>query len=67
MAIDKPLMNGRDITPSPINSAFTTGVQLLKAGRASLLLRHSTEPVLIIAAAIGLDSTLMSTIRVLGR
>jgi diguanylate cyclase (GGDEF)-like protein len=64
MAIEKPFMNGRDVSPSPINSAFITGVQLLKAGRASLLLRHSTEPVLIIAAAIGLDSTLMSTIRV---
>lgn len=52
------------VGPSPVHSAFTTGVQLLNAGRASLLLRHSTEPVLIIAAAVGIDSLLMSTIRV---
>jgi diguanylate cyclase (GGDEF)-like protein len=64
MLAEKSLSNGKDTSPSPINSAFTTGVQLLRAGRASLLLRHSTEPVLIIAAAVGLDSTLMSTIRV---
>lgn len=64
MLVDKPMANGKEISPSPINSAFLTGVQLLRAGRASLLLRHSTEPVLIIAAAVGLDTALMSSIRV---
>lgn len=61
---DTALSNGKAIGPSPVNSAFTTGVVLLKAGRASLLLRHSTEPVLIVAAAVGIDSALMSSIRV---
>jgi diguanylate cyclase (GGDEF)-like protein len=64
MIDDKRLLNGKGLSPSPIHSAFNTGVQLLRAGRASLLLRHSTEPVLIVAAAVGIDSTLMSTIRV---
>ena len=58
------LLNGKAPGPSPVNSAFLTGVQLLRAGRASLLLRHSTEPVLVVAAAVGLDSGLMSSIRV---
>jgi diguanylate cyclase (GGDEF)-like protein len=64
MVVENALSNGRASQPSPIHSAFTTGVQLLNAGRASLLLRHSTEPVLIVAAAVGMDSSLMSTIRV---
>ncbi|HEX6507040.1 MAG TPA: sensor domain-containing diguanylate cyclase, partial [Chloroflexota bacterium] len=64
MSGDRALLNGRDSSPSPIHSAFTTGAHLLHAGRASLLLRHSTEPVLIVAAAIGIDSSVVPTIRV---
>jgi diguanylate cyclase (GGDEF)-like protein len=64
MTGEQALLNGKGESSSPIHSAFNTGVQLLRAGRASLLLRHSTEPVLIVAAAVGIDSSLVPTIRV---
>jgi diguanylate cyclase (GGDEF)-like protein len=54
-----------EATPSdPIQSAFMTGVQLLESGRASLLLRDVSEPVLVVTASVGIDSSVISSIRV---
>lgn len=64
MLSDRDHLNGKSPEPSPIHSAFDAGVQLLGAGRASLLLRHSTEPVLFIAAAVGLDASLLASTRI---
>jgi len=58
------MLNGNGAALSPVHSAFSTGVRLLQAGRASLLLRHGNEPVLFVAAAVGLDSSLVPDIRV---
>lgn len=48
----------------PVRWAFLTGAHLLEAGRASLLLRDGSAPVLIAAAAIGIDPEIVPTIRV---
>ncbi len=60
----KPAPDAQGRGPSPIHSAFNAGVTLLHAGRASLLLRHGTEPILVVAASVGLDSEIMSNVRV---
>lgn len=49
---------------APVQSAFKTAVQLLEAGRASLLLRDSVDAVLTVAATVGIDPGLISQIRV---
>jgi hypothetical protein len=64
MIASKTMLNGNGAAMSPVRSAFSTGVRLLQAGRASLLLRHGNEPVLFVAAAVGLDSSLVPDIRV---
>lgn len=48
---------------APVQSAFLTAVRLLEAGRASLLLRDGAQPVLIIAASVGIEQFLTSSIR----
>lgn len=54
-----------DSTPSdPVQSAFLTGVQLLESGRASLLLRDLNEPVLVVSASVGIEPSVVSSIRV---
>jgi len=53
-----------DTAVPPIRSAFETAVQLLEAGRASLLLRSSAEDVLTVAASVGIEQHLASLIRV---
>lgn len=50
--------------PAPLHSAFMTAVRLLEAGRASLLLRDPVEPVLVVAASVGMDPQLANTLRV---
>jgi diguanylate cyclase (GGDEF)-like protein len=47
-----------------VRSAFDTAVQLLEAGRASLLLRIDAEPTLVVAASTGFDPRLAASIRV---
>lgn len=51
-------------TPEPIRAAFHTGVQLMNAGRASLLMRINSEPLLSIAAAVGIEPTVQQQVRV---
>jgi diguanylate cyclase (GGDEF)-like protein len=48
----------------PVRSAFLTGVQLLEAGRASLLLRDETEPILVVSTSVGIDPAILASIRV---
>lgn len=48
----------------PVRSAFLTGVQLLEAGRASLLLRENGEAVLTAVATVGIEPSVVSAIRV---
>jgi len=48
----------------PVRWAFLTGVHLLRAGRASLLLRSADVDVLRIAASIGIDPLVVAQIRV---
>lgn len=48
----------------PIHSAFLTGVQLLEAERASLLLRDPTEPVLLVHASLGIEEAILPSIRI---
>ncbi|HZU11670.1 MAG TPA: GGDEF domain-containing protein [Chloroflexota bacterium] len=48
----------------PIRSAFGTTVQLLDAGRATLLLRETVDPVYTVAASVGIDPRLAATIQV---
>ena len=50
--------------PDPVQSAFAMAVQLLQAGRASLLLRQEGDPVLTVAAAAGIKPSLVETIQV---
>lgn len=50
--------------PPPLHSAFMTAVRLLAAGRASLFLRDPVEPVLSVAASVGIDPQLANTLRV---
>lgn len=50
--------------PPPLYSAFMTAVRLLEASRASLLLRDPIEPVLFVAASIGIDPQLADGLRV---
>jgi diguanylate cyclase (GGDEF)-like protein len=44
--------------------AFQAGVQLLRAGRASLLLRRSDDQTLAVVASVGIDASVLSEIRV---
>ena len=48
----------------PVRWAFLTGVKLLKAGRASLLLRLPNEPRLAVAASVGIDTEVLRQIHV---
>lgn len=64
MAIDRPSAPNEDVSPDPVRSAFQTAVTVLEAGRASLLLRHHSEPVLVVTASIGIASSLLPSIRV---
>ena len=48
----------------PVRSAFVMAVQLLEAGRASLLLRQDADPYLTMAAAVGIKPSLVETIQV---
>jgi diguanylate cyclase (GGDEF)-like protein len=50
--------------PDPINSAFVMAVRVMEVGRASLLLRHNSEHVLSMAAAVGIKPDLVGSIRV---
>lgn len=54
----------QDELSDPIRSAFVMAVRLMEAGRASLLLRREGEPVLTIAAAVGIAPSLVPTIEV---
>lgn len=55
-------LNGN--SADPVRSAFLTGVHLLKAGRASLLLRDSSEPILVVSQSIGIEASILPSIRV---
>jgi len=52
------------MTPMSVRAAFTTAVQLMGAGRASLLLRSERAPVLEAAAAVGIDPTVLRELAV---
>jgi len=52
------------VTQDPVQSAFVMAVQLLEAGRASLLLRQDADPVLTMAAAVGIKPSLVETIQI---
>jgi len=57
-----------NIAPMSVRSAFTTAVQLMDAGRASLLVRDGRGQVLEAAAAVGVDPAILRDLRVpLGR
>lgn len=58
------MANPRQQFPAPLQSAFMAAVRLLEAGRASMLLRDPVEPVLSVAASVGIDPKLAGTIRV---
>jgi diguanylate cyclase (GGDEF)-like protein len=64
MTIDQAVAVSMTVAAGPVKSAFDTAVQLLEAGRASLLLRNGEEPILVVAASTGLDSRLAASIRV---
>ena len=49
---------------TPIVSAFVTAVQVLMAGRASLLLRTPDEPLLRVIAAVGIPPSIIPSIRI---
>lgn len=53
-----------DLSLGPVQSAFMTAVELLEAGRASLLLRDSVEPILLIAAFSGIEPRVADQIQV---
>jgi diguanylate cyclase (GGDEF)-like protein len=48
----------------PLRWAFLAGARLLGVRRASLLLREGEEPVLTVYAALGIEATVVPTIRV---
>jgi len=56
--------NSQDTDHAPVQSAFQTAVQLLAAGRASLLLREGDGMVLTVAASVGIRQALVPDIRV---
>ncbi len=56
--------NSQDTADSPVQSAFQTAVQLLAAGRASLLLREGDGMALTIVASVGIRQALVPDIRV---
>ena len=59
---------GLETRPDPVSSAFVMTVQLMQAGRASLLLRRNGEPILTVAASVGITPSLVPSIEVpLGR
>lgn len=53
-----------DMPFDPVQSAFGTTVELLEAGRASLLLRETVDPVYTVAASVGIDPRLAASIEV---
>lgn len=53
-----------DADDDPVRWAFFTGVRLLEAGRASLLVRNDHAPVLTVAASVGIDREVVPSIRV---
>lgn len=57
-------MEGNEPSLAPVRSAFTAVVRMLEAGRATLLLRHGSEAVLVAAAAEGIETEVASAIRV---
>lgn len=60
----QPSGNGPQEPPDPVRSAFVMAVQVMQAGRASLLLRQNLEPVMTIAAAVGITPAIIPTVRV---
>jgi diguanylate cyclase (GGDEF)-like protein len=64
ITLDQVSVMSLAVTTGPVRSAFDTAVQLLEAGRASLLLRNGAEPTLIVAASTGIDPRLAASIRV---
>lgn len=58
----------RDAVDDPVRWAFLSGAYLLQAGRASLLLRDRSAPILVPAATVGIPADEAASIRVpLGR
>jgi diguanylate cyclase (GGDEF)-like protein len=57
-------MHGTEPSLDPVSSAFVMTVQLMQAGRASLLLRRNGEPVLTIAASVGIMPSVVPSIEV---
>ena len=64
MDSDEPPIDQFGLALGPIRSAFETAVQLLEAGRASLLLRDPNEAVLVVVASVGIDEDVLPAIRV---
>jgi len=64
MASNSWLKDAQDAGQDPVRWAFLTGAHLLEAGRASLLLRDGSAPFLVAEAAIGIDPSVIPTIRV---
>lgn len=53
-----------DVYLDPVRSAFDTAVELLDAGRASLMLREPEQPVYSIVASVGIDPHVAASVRV---
>lgn len=64
MIIDTKQVTLNGASTDPVHSAFLTGVELLEAERASLLLLDASEPVLVVIASVGIEPNVVSAIRV---
>lgn len=64
MLSDRHTADLEDNVSDPVRWAFLTGALLLRARKASLLLRDAGEPVLVAAAVIGIDPSIVSSIRI---
>jgi diguanylate cyclase (GGDEF)-like protein len=64
MTTNIPHVTLNGATPDPVRSAFLTGVELLESERASLLLRDASEPVLVVVHSVGIEPSVVPSIRV---
>ncbi len=64
MAHQRAAPEGSGAGLDPVRWAFTTAVEVLAAGRASLLLRENKEPILYVTASVGIPPSILPSIRV---
>lgn len=64
MIADDRVQHLQDAVDDPVGWAFFAGASLLQARRATLLLRDRDTPVLVVYAAVGIESSEAASIRV---